>query len=112
MELKSYKNHTYVLKEIIKQFPVLTYRPQDDHKYELIYFGDLWPCDHQNFLRLWWDWAGFHYNALINNINIYKAIDCNGKTIEQIIFMFKRDMKKIKKSQIQQKLNDIAKDFE
>ena len=110
--LKSYKNHTYILKKIVKQFPVLTYRPEDEHKYELIYFGDLWPCEDQNFLRLWWNYEGFGYNAIINNKNIYKAINCNEKTIEQIIFMFKRDIKKVKKYQIQQKLNDIEKDFE
>lgn len=110
--LKSYKNHTYLLKKIVKEFPVLTYRPEDEHKYELIYFGDVWPCEHQNFLRLWHDWAGYRYNAQINNKNIYNAINCNEKTIEQIIFMFKRDIKKIKKTQLQQKLNDIKKDFE
>ena len=99
------------MKEIVKRFPVLTYRPEDDHKHELIYYGDLWDCEHQNFVRLWWNCLGFLYNAKINGVNIYKVIKCNGKTIEQIIFMFKRDIKKIKKSQMQQKLKDIELDF-
>jgi hypothetical protein len=111
--LKSYKNHTYLLKKIVKEFPVLTYRPEDDHKYELIYFGNLWKCEHQNYLRMWFDTCeGFCYKATINNKQICKVINCNGKTIEQIIFMFKRDIKKIKKTQLQQKLNDIEKDFD
>ena len=91
--------------------PCIKYRPEDFMKYELIYYGDIEPCEHQNYLRLWIDWEDYKYIATINDrkgklIEIKKSM-----TVDEVIQLFSKDIKRIKDYYNKQRLDKIKQDF-
>ena len=111
-KISDFKTSKEFFKTVESYMPCIKYRPEDDIKYELIYYGDIEPCDHQNYLRLWKDWNKYKYIATVN--------DRKGKTIEikesmtvgDVIKLFSKDIKRIKTYYNKQRLDKIKQDFQ
>lgn len=110
--ISDFSNSTEFFKTVESIMPCIKYRPEDFMKYELIYYGDIEPCEHQNYLRLWIDWEDYKYIATINDrkgklIEIKKSM-----TVDEVIQLFSKDIKRIKDYYNKQRLDKIKQDFQ
>lgn len=109
--MKDYRNPTEALKELANSLDCLTYRPEDNLKYEMVYYGNLWNISPtRNFLRVWYD-GKFFYMSEINNKLRSETILCDDKTIAQVRRLFVNDMIKIKTMAVKERLNEMNEDF-
>lgn len=109
--MKEYRNPTEALKELAKSLDCLTYRPEDNLKYEMVYYGDLWMhTPIRTFLRVWYD-GKFFYMSEIRNKGRRESILCDDKTIAQVRRLFVNDMIKIKTMTVKERLNEMNEDF-
>ena len=75
--MKEYRNPTEALKELANSLDCLTYRPEDNLKYEMVYYGDLWMhTPIRTFLRVWYD-GKFFYMSEIRNKGRRESILCD-----------------------------------
>ena len=113
LRLKDHKNSTEILKEIAKTLDVLTYRPEDAIKYEMVYYGELWSNlgnKNRTYLRLWHD-GNYYYKSIINGKEMDRSKVCDEMTVAQVRRLFMNDLKKIKLLQVKEKLKKIKQDF-
>ena len=109
--MKDYKNPTEALKELAKSLDCLRYRPEDNLKFEMVYYGNLWNVSQKRtFLRVWYD-DKFFYMSEINNKLRRETILCDNKTIAQVRRLFVNDMIKIKTMAVKERLNVMNEDF-
>lgn len=114
--LKRYNTKDEVIGELLEKCPILKYNPDDDHYYEMVYYGDLpdiFGEGSKTFIRLYYhtDTKSFYYIARIGEKEKRKEYRCDLWSIEQVIEHFKKDIEKSKKWAEQQKIDKIKEDF-
>ena len=110
--ISDFRSSTEFFKTVEALMPCLKYRPEDNEKYELIYYGDIEPRDNWTYLRLWLNSNNqYKYLATINGEEGRLKVIEKSKTVAQIIKLFSRDIKKIKSLYNKQRLNRIKEDF-